>query len=253
MKKVWGLLLAICFAAWQTACYADAPGVRFIPPGPGINAPLDTDGEGVDYGWKSLVQGNWNYDGDAANIDNNNGVLRYRTSNQGNTAAGPVAAMSESQDWVFELYYKHSGNYGGEWPWYLKAEENAADARIVRIGHIGANNTDDTWSLYAGTVGGGWTAIGSPFALGSDFNKFTVHYEAASSTLDVYRNDVPVASDLTLAHGNYAADFVQLEWMRQGTDSYQSLKLGQLIPEPTSVVLLAFGAIGIASSLRRRK
>ena len=203
MKKVWGLLLAIGLAAWQAECYADAPGVRFIPPGPGNHAPLDTNGEGAGYGWKQLQTGNWTFDGDSATIDNTIGaVLRYWTSSLGNTVAGPATAMSDTEDWVFELFYKHTGNYTGEWPWYVKAE--TADERIVQLRHIGGS-TNDSWQLGAGLVDGGWAAIGDPFSLGSDFNKFTVHYKAATQTLDAYRNDVliPGAVNFALEHGNY--------------------------------------------------
>lgn len=231
-----------------------APIAAFIPPGPGIDAPLAVNSDTVSYGFRSLDTGPWSYGGEASITGQVGAALRYESTLQTQTS-GPQTSMSESQDWLLELDYRHTGALlnNGEWPFFAKVTSGGQDDRIVRLQYNG-NGTTDNWAIYKGGGVGAWdpTPIVTGLSLGTGFNTFSFHYKSSSQTIDFYLNGNLTVADFTLASTNYAVDFIQLEWSRTGTDSYKNLTLSQVqeVPEPSMIGLLAATALPM---LRRRK
>jgi hypothetical protein len=230
---------------------------QFTPPGPGINAPLATGSATVGvYGEKIFETGPWIYGGEASITGTNGSALRYESTLQNQTAR---TAMPVTQNWLLQLDYRHTGAFlnNDEWPFFVKASEATLDNRIVKLRYVG-NGTTDNWAIYKGGSLGSWdntTPIVTGLALGTGFNTFSFLYKAATQKMDFYLNNVLTVADFSIASGDYGIDFIQLEWARTGTDSYKNLTLSQYageVPEPTTMILLIFGAVVTASSLRRR-
>jgi len=244
--------VAILFLAGNAI--AAAPQVGFVNPGPGINAPLDNDGQPVNYGIKVSETPNWVYDGDSASagpvepFGSANQTFNSSLFGDNENGVSPQTKMDVSKDWVLEIVFRHTGDFGGEWPFFVKNTQ-LSDAPILHLRHVGGSS-DDTWELWAADdspnpLAAGWAKVTDAAPLGSDFNTFVFHYKAASQTIDAYQNDVLFAPDFTLAHGDFAASMVAIEWSRAaGVDSFRSVKLGQLVPEPGSLALFALGLIG---------
>ena len=225
------------------ASFAGAPGVTFISPGPGLNAPLDDDTDPDTYGkWQS---GNgWTMDGDSASADAAVAPLaygRYLTTLEGEES---MTAMPTDQDWVLEIVQKHTGDFNAESAWFTKNWD--ADTRMVMLNCVGG----DDWILRVGNAGGGWDVVASQLSLGNDWNTFTVHYKAADGKLDAYQNGALIAGDFQTGHGNYDINHIQFETLRMGTDWYQSIKIGQ-IPEPATMLLIGLAAPVLLRSRRK--
>jgi len=90
-----------------------------------------------------------------------------------------------------------------------------------------------TYGIKVGDLtGDGWTVVTSGLTF-VPWQDITIHYKAATQTMDAYLGDTKVASDFTTGHGRYDVSFIQIEWTRGGADSWRQFKLGMgpnLIP-----------------------
>ncbi|MFA5865440.1 MAG: PEP-CTERM sorting domain-containing protein [Phycisphaerae bacterium] len=235
------------------------PSIGFVAPGPGLDVPLNDNLVPVNYGRWSVNTGAWTYDGDSATIAsptvNVNSALRFSPTplwEDSETMPMEAAAtqMPAGTDWGFELTYKHTGGYNGGIPWFLRdtAPNNSYDYRMVSLWQVGTSS----WTIKVGdATGDGWVNAVTGLDLSDGaFHKFTTHYKAANQRLDIYVDDVLMAENVQLVHGHYTPNFIQIEDAdAAGTDSYGYVKIGQIVPEPMTLVLMSLGGL----LLRRRR
>ena len=195
-----------------------------IPTGPGLYVTFDQDAVPISYGMTSLFADDWSFNGSSGSTSN--GAVQYRTTlaNDGAT----VTTMSDTEDWILELVYKHEAPYTGtERAMMTLLSQNApdtADRRILSLVDRGNN----IWGFRHG-MAAGWQSIGDTFSMTEDYYTITVHYKASAQAMDVYVDRLGglFISDVTTANNNYAVDFVGLESMQTGTDRFSSLKLAR--------------------------
>ena len=132
---------------------------------------------------------------------------------------------------MFSVIYEHEDSYtAGPRTAFMLTDQNAADTidkLIVSFGDFG----DNSWGFQRGALTG-WEQIGDTFTLSNQGQrpyKITVHYKAATKTMDIYvdRLGGVYLADVTTANNNYAVDTVELNNMQAGTDSYRGLRLAQ--------------------------
>ncbi|MCK5642292.1 MAG: hypothetical protein KAJ19_15910, partial [Gammaproteobacteria bacterium] len=207
-----------------TVPLAGTPVPYMIPEGPGLYVTFDEDAEPISYGMTSSFTGDWDFSGAVAGTSN--GVAAYRTTmaNEGDT----VTAMSNDEDWILELIYKHNAPYTGSSGEMMTIMDLDAaetdDRRILALLDTGNNN----WEFAHGIIGD-WQSIGDTFAMTEDYYTITVHYKASAQTMDVYVDRLGglFIEDVTTANDNFAVDCVTLEAMTAGTDRFRSLKLAR--------------------------
>jgi len=239
MKKV---VLTMCVCGLLAGTAWAVPYPVFISPGPGLNAPLDTDAAAVTYG-HYYGGATVSFDGDSGSASEH-AYMRHETTLENETS---VTAMPEDQDWVFEIVLKQTDGYNADAIFYSKHERTGdSEDRMVMLS---CNGTTDDWSWKVGNAVGGWDVVVSGISLGSDWNTFTTHYKADTQTLDTYQNGIKIASNYTTGHGAYDIDSLQWQWIGAGTSWVRSIKIGQ-IPEPATLALLSLGGLGL---LRRRR
>ena len=205
------------------------PKVTFVAPGPGMNIPFDTtvsDGYPDVYGQRSYCSG-FAWDGYSGSTDGQTqGFARYYTTVAND--ANAVTAMPTDEDWVFELTYKHAGDYDEETVW--SAKNNTLDKAMIKLVSNGTFlGGEDDWTLSM-WGGNGWEAILDNVALGNTFHHFVFHYKADSQTVDAFMDDDLVTADFAFGHGEYGIEFVQIEGTRAGPDSwdhYRGIRIGQ--------------------------
>jgi hypothetical protein len=196
-----------------------APKVDHIAPGPGLNAPSETGDAVVTYGRNSGVAG-VSYIGGFAGTIQVGGFARYSTTLANDN--GQITPMPTDEDWVFKITYGSEGPDFNDSALLLKAKEKTPQEEVI-VNLV--NNGTGTWSLKGGSV-----IVATDLAFDNQaFHTLAVHYKSASQTLDAYVDDVLVAGDFTLSHGDYAAEYVQVNgYAAAGTlCSYHGIEIGQ--------------------------
>jgi len=205
------------------------PAIGFDGLHPGLDVPLDLNSNPVVYGRRTVNTGTWTFDGASAKVTsptvNYNSTLRYATTLKNDAAT--TTPMPADTDWGFELTYKHTGGFNGGVPWFARytASDNSFDYRIISLWQVSTSS----WSIKVGDGSGGWVDAVTGLNLGAIFHKFTTHYKAANQRMDIYVDDVLMAENVALGHGQYTLNLVQLEDADAvGTDSYGYVKMGQI-------------------------
>jgi len=239
VSRIFMMSASCVFLIVPATAMCQVPMVDFVAPGPGLDAPFDNNAEVNTYGKKELVAG-WAFDTFSGSPVKLNPIARYSTSLENDNST--VTPMSPLEDWVLSFTYgvvDASGIADGI-VLFTRAKENTAEERNI----FGLRRQDNTVKLLMGDLNQGndsWLDIPgvgtidmTPPLEGEKFRDFTVHYKSHSSTLDAYVDGVKVASDFTLAHGDYAIEFIQLDPSLKGTitglekDKFRMLKIGQL-------------------------
>ena len=202
-----------------------APKLLHLPPGPGLNAPFEDDGDVDDYGVNQGVAGvTWN------TFAGNMGIgsyAYYSTSLYADNST--VTAMPTDSDWVFKITYCSNGSNYNDQAFVLKAHEGQpTEQNVIDL----YNNGSGTWSLRCATSA---VATGLAFDDGA-FHTLIVHYAASSQTLDAYLDDKLIASDFTASHSDYAIDYIQLQNHRDVSsyDYFHGIQIAQMAPESDS-------------------
>ena len=207
---------------------AGAP-VGFASPGPGLDAPLDNDGEPVVYGQKWGEGGAWTYDGDSASgsVAGSQPHLRYKTTLEDDQAT--PTAMPEDQDWVFEIVLKQTGGFGSDAIFFAK-NATETDGQNHRLVMLTSSEGQDNWTWHVGDQPAtGWNAVATGLTLGEDWNTFTTHYKSATRSLDTYQNGELIAEDYAPNHDTFDLRRIQLQALPGGGTSWiRSLAIGQL-------------------------
>ena len=219
--------LAVLFAKPASA---QPPIVTPAVGGVGLNVPLNTNLNVSGWGVNQFLGNGFLMDGIAARTNSNPGFARfarYQTAVQGQNTP---TAMPANQDWAIEIGYKHTGNHSSiNSPFFVK--NFGEDDRFVAL----LNNGGDNWSLGVGNATGGYDMAASQIALGTGWNRFNFHYKAATQSIDAYLNNKLLAADVSLGHGEYNPDHVQIEFSGAGTDWFGDIKIGDAVPRTRSV------------------
>ena len=260
LKKMRGkmlILVALCVSVMTTTVVA-VPMVTFPTPfGPGIQIPAHTptNENPVDYGFTGTNFG-WGYDSfQAFNSGDGRALFRMAPTLQG---PGALQAMGEADDWVFHMEFQQQGAYpsGGDFMLFAKHSPpdigQPSDGREDRMFSIAYGTNADSWSLLVGNDVGGWNTVASGLSIvDEEYIDFDVHYRAAAGEMDLYWDEV-LAATASTGHGRYDVDFIQIDDVAgAGITSIRNFRLGH-IPEPTSVLLWALGAVGLLAMCRRR-
>jgi hypothetical protein len=224
------LLTALTALLAQQGGAAQPPIV--VPPagGVGMSVPLDNNLNVSGWGVNQFLGNGFLFDGNAARTTTSTAqarFARYQTSVQGQSTP---TALPTNQDWAFEIGYKHTGAHSSiNSPFFIRNFGN--DDRVVAL----FNNGGDNWSLGVGNASNGYDTVASQIQLGTGWNRFNVHYKAASQSIDLYLNNKLVAADATLGHGQYNPDHVQIEFTGAGTEWFGEIKAGAAVPRTRSV------------------
>lgn len=228
--------VAITTATLSVNAWSQTPTAGFISPGPGLNAPFAVATSVDTYGKEELVAG-WAFIGGSGTPVSLSPIARYSTSLEDDN--GTVTPMSPLEDWVFSFTYGLRDNlFANDQVLISKTNNNTANERkVIDLLRIGNEVT-----LRAGNSSDGWTPVADPIDMtppedGETFVDFAIHYKSATNTMDAYANDVLIADDFTLGHGDYAIEFIQLQPAGPEIDDLQKdefrlLKIGQLVPPP---------------------
>ena len=251
-KMVAACALCACLMA-GTAVEAAVPSVVFPTPlGPGVQLPFSDNDSVVDYGFMKSAFG-WTFDG-FQGLDTGNSLARFVPTLQG---PGALTAMGQADDWVYHMEFSHQGEYGATTnfmnakiePGFAGTDPgNPTELSIFAIDFA----TDGTWLV---KVGGPaypqFVNVATGLAMDA-YVDFDVHYRAAAGVMDFYWDGALIGTAAT-GHGRYDMDLLQFEEVPgSGATSVRNIRLGHisLIPEPTSLVLFALGAIGMLTASR---
>lgn len=235
LKMIIGaFLIAVVLAASNVFAQ---PSVVFVDPGPGLHAPFASS-DAIDavnnYGRISWVAG-FTFDGWSGRPTAPNVAARYETTLKGDP--NDLTPMPVLEDWVLEITYGLTPNTetAGDFVFFAKAKDSTPqEARIVSL----VRDSNNHVTLKAGDAQGGWFDVAPPIDMTPDPNggppttwiTFTVHYKAATSTMDAYADSTQIGSDFTLGHGDYAVEFIQMQTSDNnhlGIDSFRQIKIGQ--------------------------
>lgn len=162
--------------------------------------------------------------------------------------AATITAMPETEDWAALITFKQTG-LGDDFAIFAKTESSTGGENH-RLFALECPNAD-SWNLKFGDGSGGWYNAVTGISMGSDFNTLVIHYKSATGNMDAYLNDTLIAADQAAGYGRY--DLVSIQIQNVGGGSVldiDTLKVGQVVPEPATLSLLAMGGI---FALRRRK
>ena len=263
-KVLYGRMLAVVTILSFSVASAEAqpPMVTFpLPAGSaGNQTPLftPTNENPVDYGLTGFNFG-WTYDSfQGFNAGGGNALIRMAPTLQG---PGAFQAMSETKQWVFHFEFRVQGAYPGpdaflfskHSPPDIGQPSDGREDRMFGIWHTGDPNS---WQIRVGDNSGGWNTVASNLQMvNEEYVDFDVHYKPGSG-FDFYWEGNLVAANETTGHGRYDLDFWQIEEVPTGSGtitSIRNVRLGEIIPEPGSVVLLTAGLIALGATSRRRK
>ncbi|MEX2172539.1 MAG: hypothetical protein WD851_24670 [Pirellulales bacterium] len=198
--------------------------------GVGLNVPLNTNLNVSGWGVNQFLGNGFLMDGIAARTNSSPGLARFARYQTGVQGQSTPTAMPANQDWAIEIGYKHTGAYSSiNSPFFVK--NFGEDDRFVAL----LNNGGDNWSLGVGNATGGYDMAASQIALGTGWNRFNFHYKAATQSIDAYLNNKLIAADVSLGHGQYNPDHVQIEFTGAGTDWFGDIKIGNAVPRTRSV------------------
>lgn len=238
MKDVAISVLVIAILA-PAEIRGQTPTAGFVSPGPGLNAPFAFSASVDTYGKERLIAG-WAFIDGAGTPVSLNPIARYFTSLENDN--GTVTPMSTSEDWVLSFSYGINDNlFADNIVLYTRAKESTPEERnifalrreansvILQMGDFSQGN--DSWLDIPGAAPIDMT----PSPDGKMYHDFVVRFKSSSSSLDAYVDDELVASDFTLAHGDYAIEYVQLnpggpELDDLQKDRFRLLKIGQSVP-----------------------
>lgn len=211
------------------AAFSTPPSVELSTGGVGLYVPIDNDLMVDTWGVDQFLGNGFLYDGNAARTIVGGSFARfgrYRTAIENQST---VTARSPGQDWAVEIGYKHTGTHSSiNNPFVLKNFSN--DDRILAL----FNDGGDSWSLGVGNDSGGYDTAVSDLSLGDGWSRFNFHYKASGQTIDAYLNRKLIAQDLTVGHGQYNLDHVQIEHTGNGQDWFSEIKIGNAVPETRS-------------------
>lgn len=254
-KQIVAIAAVILFGG--ATVFADAPTPILLDDQPGINAPMVGDPADdstwnyspIDWGQSGHRQGDGSlaaspFSGGAGmqvNDENHhNPTARYSPSPKGDS--GTRVGMNASIDWVLSFDFK-------QWPSGLTTQNESSD-KIFELGAASGGDIMVVTSSPGGASlgsGDGTTAIGAEFLEGN----LTLHYKASNERMDLWRDNVLVATDFTSIGGNYDVDFMQIAG---GSVSNEVILIDNLIlgviPEPATGLLLFAGGLAL---LRRRR
>lgn len=247
LKAAIGCVMALT----AVSAYAVAPVAVLSDTEPGLDMPFDTN---------LTTTGDWGvYAGDAdapvwsagTALQDGNDRLFYQTTNK--LSSPTVTAMDATQDWVASFDFQHDGA-GGSSSVFEFVGDGGDIARLA-----GVNATE--FALQGGDGSGGYTQVGLLVAISEDvLHTLTLHYKAATETLDFYidddlsRADFIGRKDVTAGTGDTSKYTVNGVFLRGGSSStrvdiYDNVRIG-VVPEPASLALIAIGGTVI---LARRK
>lgn len=247
------VLCCLSFLMMIATTEAQPPVVFPTPSGSGAQLPFTNNDSVVDYGSIKSSFG-WTFDG-FQGTDTGNALVRFVPTLQG---PGALTPMGEANDWVYHMEFSHTGEYGATDNFMnAKAEPGFAgtspgstrEQRIFAIDY----NTSGKWLVKAGDLtGNGWVNVATGLDMDA-YVDFDVHYRAAAGVMDFYWDGAIVGTAAT-GHGRYDIDLIQAEEVAgSGATSIRNIRLGHVIvPEPTTVVLLAAGTMSLVGSIRRR-
>lgn len=175
------------------------------------------------FGSKNYESGTWTYVNEAT-TSASGATLRFNTTLINN---GSVTALDSSKDWLIEVVYQHTGSYNNDSAWTVQNYVSGSrDDRMVKLKNDGGG---DNWIVQVGNDSGGWTTVANSITLGTDKNKFLVHYryDAVNPKVDIYLNGSAIATDEEFGHGNYDPNYIQLQSTGAGTDIFHSVRMGQ--------------------------
>ena len=226
------------------------PGATFIGDGPGINVPFLDSGAVATYGVPVVIgEAWWRWDGTGGKTISSGTLARYRPSFADDNEN--YTAMPTDQDWVFEISTKQEEGFGTEWPFLIKNE--LLDKRILVV----QGNQDGTYNIDAANQDNMYTTVAVVSLPLGEWGDFVFHYKAITETVDAYFNGALVAGDFAVQLAS--ADWVQIESQRldpTGADTttwFRNIKLGQVIPEPLTLVASLLGIAGLGGYIRRRR
>ena len=254
-RNVSGLLAVVMVFAICVTVVEAQPTVTFPTPlGPGMQIPAGHNENPVDYG-KTGFNFGWTYDTwQAYNAGSGNALIRMGPTSQG---PGGHQAMQEDTDWAFHMEFSQSGGYPNSGDFFMYSKHSppdlgeTSDGREDRMFAISYGTHADSWGILVGNASGGWDSVVSGLTMDS-YVDFDVHYKSGPKELDFYW-DGSVVGTASTGHGRYDIDFLQVEELQQtGSTKIRNFRLGHIIPEPSSVLLVGLGAIGLVTGLRRR-
>ncbi|MEX2306811.1 MAG: hypothetical protein WD738_04430 [Pirellulales bacterium] len=209
---------------------AQPPLVQPPSGGVGLNVPLDNNLSVSGWGVNQFLGNGFLMDGNAARTVSSSGFARFARYQTAVESQSTPTALPTNQDWAIEVGYKHTGAYSSiNNPFFVKNFGN--DKRIVAL----FNNGGDSWSLGVGNGSGGYDMAASQISLGTGWNRFNFHYKSTTQSIDAYLNNTLIAADMTVGHGQYNADHVQIEFTGAGTDWFSEIKIGDAVPRTRSV------------------
>ena len=225
MRKFYWLVMAAVLGLGLVVQAQPMPLKVFVSPGPGIKVPFSNNEFPVDnYGIHVAGYG-WSWDTWSGSCSA--GALeRYRPTLD--TDPNNWVAMPTDQDWLFTITYHHTGDYWPEAPWYLKNEQDD-----LGIAKLACNGTTNDWSFFVADASNVMQPVaGAEHFSIDDWTDFAIHYKAASETLDFWIDEsgsdpCRVAQDVVVGPGRYDVDYVQLEWLRAGTDHARNINVSQ--------------------------
>jgi hypothetical protein len=113
-------------------------------------------------------------------------------------------------------------------------------------------NSSDQWDFRVGNSdGSGWDTAASGLTR-DGWTDVDIHYDAAAGNLNFWWDGV-LAGTAAPGHGRFDVDLIQLDEIAGGgTTSVRNFRLGHVIPEPGSLVLLMSSLLSLVA-IRRRK
>jgi len=224
-----GVFLVVALASADRAPAQAPPLVEPPTGGVGLHVPLDDFLNVNSWGVNQFLGNGLVMDGiDAYALDSGTGtkIARYQTSVE---SGGVPVDMPTGQDWAISIDYKHNGAYSSANNPFLVKKWNTNDEFVALF-----NDGGDSWSLGVGKAGGGHNIAVSNIQLGDTWNRFTFDYDAATQTFDAWLNNDLLAADLTVGHGNYNVDHVQIRNLGAGDDYFGEVRIGDPVAQTRS-------------------
>ena len=243
------MAMIVVMGAVLTGIAMGAPIAGLVSPGPGMNYPIiDNDGSRVNYGYGNFNTG-WTVVDGVASLSGTGDQILYATLEDAPQTTSSITVMPDTEDWVFEIRHRVIGMSGSlnDVGWILKRYIPGVDPDDMPMFGLWKTSADaDEWRL---TGGGNYQTARYPtlvdgLVLGDGvWHTYTMHYRAAEQVMDAYMDGVLVAADIARTDGYYGANRLQVETMRTSasTTEVDYVILGQLVPEPATLVLLAMG------------
>jgi hypothetical protein len=243
-------LMFLILVLMTSVCLA-APRPIYNPSGPGIDLPFHADSNDAvnpanPYGVRLFAAG-VTFDTWAGVFTGDSSFARYAPSriNDNNN----VTPMSPWKDWVLEFTYGLTQSlYAIPAPEFvLAAKAKGMDVYDKPIVALVRDINEHVYLMAGGSGSGKWNRVGpsidmTPPLEGESWKIFTIHYKASGAgggVLDGYvrdwtdANEVKLFENYSVAHGDYALDFIQMQPCTpipsayQGYDKFRMIQVAQ--------------------------